>query len=116
MINATILPNGNLRVTAGNETRTYIKENERRGYWGCLADIFEQHSCNGSFTPFDAGRGDPFVGLTSAPCVAESMNYEDDGSNTIEGRCWWFPDYCIRDPLDELKTRGVTIFKLAEGS
>lgn len=111
-----VLPNGDLLVTAGNTCRAYIADEMRKGanYWGILADIFEQERCNGGFEPFEPGSGEPysapFVGLTSAPCIAESLNYEDDGRQTIEGRVWWFPDYATHDPLDELKNRGRTVF------
>lgn len=115
MNGCTILPNGDLLVTAGNACRSYIAEQQRKGeYWGIFADIFENYSCNGSFQPFEPGDGErynsPFVGLTSAPCIAESLNYEDDGHQTIDGRVWWFPDYMLRDPLDELKRTGRTVF------
>ena len=111
-----ILPNGSLLITAGNGCRAYIADEQRRGadYWGILADIFETHRCNGGYEPFEPGSGEPYsgpyVGLTAAPCIAESLDYLDDGRRRINGRVWWFPDYALRDPLDELKTRGRTVF------
>lgn len=116
MVNCRILESGALLVTADNHAREFIAEELRNGrdYWGIWADLFEPYSTNGSYEPFDAGRANPFVGLTSAPCIAESMAVRDDGTREIEGRLWWFPDYCIRDPLDELKARGRTVF--ASGS
>jgi hypothetical protein len=116
VISCTILPNGNLKVTAGNQTRAFIAEQERnqQGYWTILSDLFEPYFTNGSYEPFDAGDGNPFVGLTSAPCIAEAMTVEDDGSREIIGRCWWYPNYMIRDPLDELKRLGRTEFAAAD--
>lgn len=111
-----ILPNGDLLVTAGNVCRAYIADQLAKGqnYWCVLANIFEVESCNGGFTPFEPGNGEPhnspFVGLTSAPCIAESLDYLDDGTQRIAGRLWWFPNYATRDPLDELKNCGRTIF------
>lgn len=116
MINCTKLTNGDLLVTAGNEARQYIKENSAKSYWGTLSQLFESYFTNGSYEPFDAGDGDPFVGLTSAPCIAESMTTEDDGTRRIDGDLWWFPNYCINDPLEELKIKGRTIFTLAKGN
>ena len=115
-VTCKILPSGALRVTANNETRREIADALRagRGYWSTLWEAFERYAVNGSYEPFNAGDANPFVGLTSAPCVAEEITVEDDGARVIEGRLWWFPDYCLRDPLDELKTRGVTVFALAE--
>lgn len=118
MINATVLPSGNLKVTAGNETRADIAQWMRNGRdrWTIFADLFEPYSCNGSFTPFDASDGNPFVGLTGAPCIAEAMTVEDDGARAIEGRFWFFGDYMIRDELEELARRGRVIFTLARES
>lgn len=111
-MNCTILKNGDLLITASNQERADIAYglSQERGYWSVMADCFESFSCNGSYTPFNAGDANPFVGLTSAPCIAESMTTEDDGQQRIDGRFWWFPDYAIRDPLDELKNRGRTVF------
>ncbi len=114
MITCRILPSGNLLVTASNTARQELADCIARGYdyWTIFADAFENYSCNGSFTPFDAGNGNPFVGLTSAPCIAESMMHHGD-ELVPDGDVWWFPDYMIRDPLEELKNHGRTVFQLA---
>lgn len=115
-LTAKILPNGDLLTTADNETRNEIAEfmSSGRNRWTILADIFEPYSCNGSFTPFDASDGNPFVGLTSAPCVAECLNYEDSGDRTIDGRFWYSPDYCLINELEQLKNRGRFVWSLAQ--
>lgn len=112
MLTCTVLPNADLKVTADNATRAYIADAMRkeRGYWTILSHIFEPYSCNGSYTPFDAGDGDPFVGLTSAPCIAECMHIADDGKKSIEGRFWWHPDYAIINELEELRDKGRFVF------
>lgn len=110
----TIQPNGDLLLQASNNDRADLAYALNcRGFWPAFTELFEPFSCNGSYTPFDAGEGNPFVGLTSAPCIAESMATDDAGNNTVVGRLWWFPDYCLRDPLDELKRKGRTVFTLA---
>lgn len=116
VITCTKLPDGDLLVTAGNETRQYIKDHLPRSYWGTLAELFEPYFTNGKYEPFNAGDANPFVGLTSAPCIAESMTTKDDGTRKVEGELWWFPSYCLRDPLDELKNTGRTVFTLARGN
>ena len=115
MITCTIQPNGNLLITACNETRAEIAAMQRnnRDYWSIMADLFESYSCNGSYTPFDAGNGNPFVGLTGAPCIAESMSYDDNGQAEIIGKFWYFSDYVFRDDLDELKRYGRVIYRKA---
>jgi hypothetical protein len=112
----SILPNGALCLAAGNDARAAIKELQAR-HGGddvsILTELTEPYWTNGSFEPFDAGRGDPFVGLTSAPCIAECMDVADDGQRSIDGRFWYFGDYMIRSPIDELKRRGRVIFSQA---
>lgn len=115
-ITATRLANGNLLITADNEARAEIADAMRdphKCYWGIMADQFESYACNGSYTHFDAGQADPFVGLTSAPCIAESMSYDDDGNAEIDGDFWFFADYMIRDDLSELRNKGRVVYTLA---
>lgn len=112
MITCTILENGNLSLVADDPTE-FADEYSHGDFWRMLCDAMEGYSCNGSFTPFDAGQANPFVGLTSATCIAESMDILDNGNQTIEGRFWYDNEYAIRDPL-ELLARGETvIFHLA---
>lgn len=83
MIKCAVLKNGALKVTAGNQTRKLIKElqNQATGrvwnYWEIMQALFEGYACDSSFTHFDAGQANPFVGLTDAPCIAESMLVND---------------------------------------
>lgn len=116
MLNCKRLENGNLKVTADNETRAEIADLMSRGrnYWSIMADLFEDHACNGSYTHFDAGNADPFVGLTSAQCIAESLSYDDNGEAEIDGDFWYFDEYAIRDDLAELKNTGRVVYTLAK--
>lgn len=111
-VQAIKLANGDLELRVDAETQAELAASLEgpAGYWGTFAELFESYSCNGGFTPFDAGQGNPFVGLTSAPCIAESMTTEDNGDNRIEGSLWAFSDYCLRDPLRELAEEGRTVF------
>lgn len=113
MITATITPKGELRITAGNETRATLAQWLREGTRArctIYAELFESYSCNGSYAPFDAGDGNPFVGLTSAPCIAEYLSWDDNGNVTIDGNFWYFADYMIADELHLLARYGVVIF------
>lgn len=113
----TRLENGNLKLTLNEEGREWLSDvmaDKHFFFWTALSDLFESYACNGSYTPFDAGDGDPFVGLTSAPCIAEAMDYPDDGRRVIEGDFWYFDRYMIDDPLEELRDNGETIFQLAK--
>lgn len=113
MITCTVMPSGALKITAGNETRRYIAERQRagEGFYSIFAGLFEPYFTNGGYELFDAGQANPFVGLTDAPCIAESLTVNDDGSREIDGRLWYFANYMLRDPLDELKSRGRVTFQ-----
>ena len=114
-IKFTVLDNGDLKITASNDARAELAYMAATGreYWSIMADAFENESCNGSYTHFDAGDANPFVGLSSAPCVAESMSTENDGKNVIDGRCWYFDQYQIVNDLAELKNKGRVVYTLA---
>ena len=115
MIECNILENGNLQLSIAEECdREEFADNlEYRGFWSAFFDGMEPHSCNGSFTPFDAGDANPFVGLTSAPCIAESMDIDDKGQCEIVGRFWYYDDYAITCPLEKLASEGRVVFQLA---
>lgn len=116
-IDCQILPSGDLEVTVTGEGKQAIRSmwTAQRDYWSILAELFEPYFTNGQFQPFDASEGNPFVGLTSAPCIAESMSRLDDGTNQINGRFWYFDAYQTTDPLNELVAEGKTVFTLPRG-
>lgn len=116
MLTVERLENGDLKLTLDAEGREELAEgmaDKSFNWWSCLYTLFEPYFTNGSYEPFDAGDANPFVGLTSAPCIAEEMTVEDDGNRVIEGDFWYFARYMIDDPLDELRDSGETIFQLA---
>ena len=111
-LTCTATPDGNLKLTANNAARAWLKEQQERrcGDLEILWDGLEGYWNNGSYEPFDAGQGNPFVGLSSAPCIAESMDVADDGTKTICGRFWAFTEYMTESFVDQLKRRGFVIF------
>lgn len=115
-LTATVTANGNLLIQACNESRAWIKEEQQRDQTSddILWYGFEGYWNNGMYTPFDGGEANPFVGLWSGPCIAEEMDHDDDGKRSVYGRLWAFMDYCITDPVEELKTKGRVIFDLVD--
>lgn len=114
----TILPNGHLQLSLeANERDDLIDANERGGEMGALMDLTEPYWTNNSFHPFDAGLANPYVGITSAPCIAERMNGpdEENGKYEIDGRLWWFPAYETTGIVDELLKHGKVVFSAAPG-
>lgn len=105
---------GNMIIVADSLSDQFdIKESlDEHGFWSTMYDIFESYSTNGSFTSFDASDANPFVGLTSAPCIAESIDYHDDGSAHVVGRLWYYQDYAVSCPLEELIETGQVKFYL----
>lgn len=112
----TILENGRLRLSIESISQEDLQDLKGRAQevneLAFLGELMEPYSTNGGFTPFDAGEGNPFVGLTDAPCIAESLQVADDGAQTVEGRVWWFPDYAIKSPVAELLEKGSVEFPL----
>ena len=114
MFSVEVLPNGNLKLMASNTDRSWIKEKQdsERCSDTILHDGMERLWTNGSFEPFDAGQANPFVGLTSAPCIAEQLDVLDNGDREVVGRLWYFR-YQIVDPIEELKRTGQVVFSLS---
>lgn len=84
-----------------------------QGFWTTLADMLEPYFTNGSYQPFDAGQGNPFVGLTDAPCIAEHLDVDDDGTQEIVGRFWLFPNYMVECPIETLIEKGTVTWRKA---
>lgn len=105
---------GNLHVTCDRpEDQEELAEiDSARGFWAALAEGLEGYSCNGSYAPFDAGDGNPFVGLTSAPCIAESLDWDDDGQAEIVGRFWYHANYMTECAVAELCAGNTVVFTL----
>lgn len=108
MLNISQLESGALMVKADIDGIDHLND-----YWGertslaMWAELLESHSCNGSYAlvaPEDIGA------LTDSPIIAESVTYEDDGMATVEGQVWWFPDYAVRNELQELRDGQTVVF------
>lgn len=115
MFSVEVLPNGDLKVCAGNKARTWIKDEQLSGRFSdsILQDGMEHYWTNGGFEPFGAGEANPFVGLTCAPCIAETLDVLDNGEREVVGRLWYFDRYAIEDPMEQLKRTGKVVFNLA---
>lgn len=113
-MNVNILENGNLELTLEDSSEfEWLNENINSSHDDLIYSMFERYSCNGSYTYFDADNANPFVGLTEAPCIAEKLDYDDDGRKKIIGKFWYYPDYMIKSFIDELLEDGFVIFELA---
>lgn len=113
-LNAKILENGDLEITFDESDREEIEEMlDSKNVQEILHEGFEHYWANGSFHPFDAGAGNPFVGLTDATCIAEDMSFDDNGNAEIVGRFWYDSEYAIRCSITEMIDEGRVVFTLA---
>lgn len=122
-MNFKILPNGNLKITANNADRANLSEAYRLGGYqeaeSLIAEAFQPNGDLYFIPPEDIGA------LTDAPILSDDWiliewwrGASDDGAHEHDERIrnakvWWFPDYAIRDPWEELKNIGYVIFESA---
>lgn len=99
-------PNG-LRITARNGARRELAEAD--GYparESLVAEWLHER--------FEFLRPESIGALTDAPILGDSYAIERDENGELihtGGPVWWFPDYAVRDPWEELKNTGRVIFK-----
>jgi hypothetical protein len=116
--NTRILPNGDLRITANNEARAILVEAYRRhGYSeaeSAMAELLHEL--------YDFVRPESIGALTEAPilCASDDMGYSEEAYEAHGGfvplpdaAVFWFPDYALRDPWEELKNHGFVVFARA---
>lgn len=113
MIKTRILSNGNLLLTADNEARQELAEAYAAGGYPraerCISE--ELHENMEFVQPEEIGA------LTDAPILAfcDDLDYPDnDDRILIEGASvYYFGDYAITDPFEQLKNRGRVVFSVA---
>ena len=74
---------------------------------GMLAELCETVTGNSAWewvSPEDIGA------LTSAPILSDEVEQNDRGETVKVGRVFWFPDYAIRCPVEDLLERGFVEF------
>ena len=111
MIRAQIQKNGYLKITADNEGRRNLKE---AALWLCDEAIAEELRDQFHFL-----RPEWIGALTDAPILTNELIGEDfsmDDPPEHVGDTWWFPNYQITDPWEELKNTGRVIFDPEENN
>jgi hypothetical protein len=78
-----------------------------------MADLLEETGWqpNGQLmavNPEDIGA------LTEAPILTDDRTIEDDGSTTVHGKVWWYPNYMVKNFATEMINTGKTEFTSAE--
>jgi hypothetical protein len=101
--------NGNLKITADQEARDELSETyQDGGYTKAMAEVIDAANRIG----YSDVRPEWIGALTDAPIIGEDVDYETDPPK-VEGRVWWFPDYQIRNEIQELIDDGEVTFTLA---
>ncbi len=105
--------NGDLEIVIDDPVlQAAVKETVQGGNTSdsALADVLEPATTNGLHwvRPEEVGA------LTDSPMLGD-VAYDDSGDITeIEkAKIWWYPDYQVRSPLEDLAEQGRTIFKSA---
>lgn len=105
---------GNLHIHLTRNGRRHFAEiQEQRDAYGihaALCALLEDHLCNGweMVPPEDIGA------LTAAPILSDEISRDDEGRITELGRVFWYPDYQVRDEIEELRERLTLVFQGVE--
>lgn len=107
-IRTKITPNGNLLITADNESRRELAEAcAVGGYLRCEDHVAEYGLAEYMLVPPEA-----IGALTDAPIIGEAV-INDNGDYEVFGGVWWFPAYEAVDPWEQLRRKGRVVFTLA---
>jgi len=89
---------------------TVQEERDTHGIHAALCALLEDHLCNGweMVPPEDIGA------LTAAPILSDEVVRDDNGRAIEVGHVYWYPDYAVRDEIEELRKNLVLIFQGAE--
>jgi hypothetical protein len=109
-----ILPNGDLKITADNEGRAWLKEHLREmsvvHFWPWFVDDVLSYYYPWLRLASDQDMCD-LGALTSSPVLIETTN---KGEDLLVPRVWWFPNYQVEDEFKTLRTTGRLVMTLAE--
>lgn len=118
MIKAKILSDGFLKITADNESRNDLKQFYIPDSGGIIhgypkAEDYVIESLHDNFyfvLPEQIGA------LTSAPIFTDDLDIDDDGKVAYVGDVFWYPNYMLIDPWEELKNKGYVVFEPEENN
>ncbi len=105
------MADGNLRIvlteTGKVEFGTVVEERDRFGIHAALCTLLEDHLCTGweLVPPEDIGA------LTAAPILSDDILRDEEGSVVEIGRVFWYPDYAVRDEIEEIRRDLVLVFQ-----
>lgn len=102
---------GNLEILLNEHGRsnfnTIQEVRDVQGINEALHSLLEDHLCNGweMVPPEDIGA------LTAAPILSDEIVRDENGRVVEAGRVYWYPDYAVRDEIEELRGRLMLLFQ-----
>lgn len=104
-----ILPNGNLCITLNDKSA--LDDIELDDYTdNTFLDLIEDCWCNGLsiVNPDDVGA------LTDSIILSDD-SLDDDDEYPVDTTFWWYPNYQVKAPIEDLRENGCVIFSKAGG-
>lgn len=107
-------PEGDLAIVLTDAGRAESIEIEilhlTKGFDEAFHTLLEDHLANGweSLEPQEIGA------LTCSPILSEDVTRDQEGKVLDVGTVFWFPDYQVRDIVEELRTLARVVFTGAE--
>ena len=112
MLEFTELENGKLRITCKKGYKRELRQyHKQHGEINTFLEYTEHYWANGWGVFPDA---DVLYQMTNAPVISKDATSEDDGSNTLNGPAWWYPNYMITDFIQEILDHGFVDFEFWE--
>ena len=102
---------GNLHILLNRNGRRHFAEiQEQRDALGINAALYallEDHLCGAweMVPPEDIGA------LTAAPILSDEIVRDEEGRVTEAGRVFWYPDYAVRDEIEEIRAHLTLVFQ-----
>ena len=109
-----VMPDGNLLITADNETRTWLKEHLQETsvveFWPIF--VLKRLRYWHPWLRYANGQDLTEMGaLTSSPVLIETM---PGWGKLVSARVWWFPQYETKNEFNILKQTGRLVMTLAK--
>jgi hypothetical protein len=113
-MNYKILANGNLEISLNRgdkrDIRELVESNPHDGIF--MAELLEHTGWSPNGQLYQVNAND-VGGLTDAPILTDERDFADDGTVTVRGRVWWYPNYAVKHFGKELLETGRTVFQVA---
>jgi hypothetical protein len=83
---------------------------DRYGIHAALDALLEDHLQTG----WEIVPPEDICALTSAPILSDEIERDEEGRVTKAGRVYWYPDYAVRDEIQEIHEKLMLVFQGVE--